>query len=45
MEQLDEGLNAKYDAFNATIDPNSEWAVEGQRLVWAAENPQEAGRP
>nr|DAV42593.1 MAG TPA: hypothetical protein [Caudoviricetes sp.] len=38
MEQINEGLKAKYDAFNATIDPDGEWTAEGQRLVWAAEN-------
>lgn len=38
MEQIDEGLKAKYDAYNATLKPIEDWTVEGQRLAWAAEN-------
>ena len=38
MEQINEGLKASYDAYNATLKPIEDWTVEGQRLVWAAEN-------
>nr|DAO96992.1 MAG TPA: hypothetical protein [Caudoviricetes sp.] len=38
MEQINEGLKAKYDAYNATLKPDGDWTVEGQRLAWAAEN-------
>lgn len=44
-EQINEGLKASYDAYNATLKPIEDWTVEGQRLVWAAGKPQEAGRP
>lgn len=38
MEQINEGLKAKYDAYNATLKQDDDWTVEGRRLVWAAEN-------
>ena len=29
MEQINEGLKAKYDAYNATLKPDDDWTVEG----------------
>ena len=38
MDQINEGLKAKFDAYNATLKQIDDWTVEGQRLVWAADN-------
>lgn len=38
MDQINEGLKAKFDAYNANLKQIDDWTVEGQRLVWAADN-------
>ena len=38
MEQINEGLKAKYDEFNASAKPIGDWSVDGQRAQWFVDN-------
>ena len=38
MEQINEGLKAKYDEFNASAKPDGDWSVDGQRAQWFVDN-------
>lgn len=38
MNQINEGLKAKYDAHIATLKQDGDWTVDGQKLAWAAAN-------
>lgn len=38
MDQINEGLKAKYDEFNASAKPIDDWSVDGQRAQWFVDN-------
>ena len=38
MEQINEGLKAKYDEFNSSAKPDGDWSVDGQRAQWFVDN-------
>ena len=43
MDQINEGLKAKYDAHVATLKQDGDWTVDGQKLAWAADNIKKLG--
>lgn len=43
MDQINEGLKAKYDAHSATLKQDGDWTVDGQKLAWAADNIKKLG--